>query len=213
MGWVGGGLLMLALGRGRRRGCGKRRLSMTSVSRVFVLENLTPATNFYPLKDSECSLMLSLIVFLRSWFIASLKVLNYNLEDHLTKVYDCAHFIKTKVTVNNNSPIQDYVHPDDQTQPFEMTPRFKPFTIKQWDVTNKVQDDQHFWSVKTYQTIVIFFIVRKTFSYYYAMRSKLINTAGRTFTQLSFTPSRARSLLLTGQRMATWKTNNLPVIC
>ena len=57
---------MLALGRGRRRGCGKRRLSMTSVSRVFVLENLTPATNFYPLKDSECSLMLSLIVFLRS---------------------------------------------------------------------------------------------------------------------------------------------------
>ena len=24
------------------------------------------------------------------------------------------------VTVNNNSPIQDYVHPDDQTQPFEI---------------------------------------------------------------------------------------------
>ena len=34
------------------------------------------------------------------------------------------------VTVNNNSPIQDYLHPDDQTQPtFEMTPGFKPFTI------------------------------------------------------------------------------------
>ena len=33
------------------------------------------------------------------------------------------------VTVNNNSPIQDYVHLDDQTQPtFEMTPGFKPFT-------------------------------------------------------------------------------------
>ena len=33
------------------------------------------------------------------------------------------------VTVNNNSPIQDYVHPDDQIQPtFEMTPGFKPFT-------------------------------------------------------------------------------------
>ena len=28
------------------------------------------------------------------------------------------------------SPIQDHVHPDDQTQPtFEMTPGFKPFTI------------------------------------------------------------------------------------
>ena len=32
-------------------------------------------------------------------------------------------------TVNNNSPIQDYVHPDDQTQPFETTPGFKPFTM------------------------------------------------------------------------------------
>jgi len=33
------------------------------------------------------------------------------------------------IHVNNNSPIQDYVHPDDQTQPtFEMTPGFKPFT-------------------------------------------------------------------------------------
>ena len=32
--------------------------------------------------------------------------------------------------VNNNSPIQDYVHPDDQTQPtFETTPGFKPFTV------------------------------------------------------------------------------------
>ena len=36
---------------------------------------------------------------------------------------------ETSVTVNNNSPIQDYVHPDDQTQPFEMTPGFKPFTV------------------------------------------------------------------------------------
>ena len=28
--------------------------------------------------------------------------------------------VETSVTVNNNSPIQDYVHPDDQTQPFEI---------------------------------------------------------------------------------------------
>ena len=33
------------------------------------------------------------------------------------------------VNVNNNSPIQDYVRSDDETQPtFEMTPGFKPFT-------------------------------------------------------------------------------------
>ena len=41
-----------------------------------------------------------------------------------------AQVVETSVTVNN-SPIQDYVHPDDQTQPtFEMTPGFKPFTTK-----------------------------------------------------------------------------------
>ena len=38
-----------------------------------------------------------------------------------------AQVVETSVTVN--SPIQDYVHPDDQTQPFEMTPGFKPFTV------------------------------------------------------------------------------------
>ena len=40
-----------------------------------------------------------------------------------------AQVVETSVTVNDNSPIQDYVNPDDQTQPtFEMTPGFKPFT-------------------------------------------------------------------------------------
>ena len=39
-----------------------------------------------------------------------------------------AQVVEASVTVNSNSPIQDYVHPDDQTQPFEMTPGFKPFT-------------------------------------------------------------------------------------
>ena len=37
--------------------------------------------------------------------------------------------VRTSVTVNNNNPIQDYVHPDDHTQPTcDMTPWFKPFT-------------------------------------------------------------------------------------
>ena len=48
----------------------------------------------------------------------------------LTLKMTTAQVVKTSVTVNNNSPIQDYVHPDDQTQPtFEMTPGFKPFTL------------------------------------------------------------------------------------
>ena len=48
----------------------------------------------------------------------------------LTLKMTIAQVVETSVTVNNNSPIQDYVHPDDQTQPtFEMTPGFKPFTM------------------------------------------------------------------------------------
>ena len=48
----------------------------------------------------------------------------------LNRKMTTAQVVETSVTVNNNSPIQDYVHPDDQTQPtFEMTPRFKPFTV------------------------------------------------------------------------------------
>ena len=55
-----------------------------------------------------------------------------------------AQVVETSVTVNNKSPIQDYVHPDDQTQPtFEMTPGFKPFTVlniskeMRWNRKNK----------------------------------------------------------------------------
>ena len=41
-----------------------------------------------------------------------------------------AQDVETSVTVNNNSLIQDYVHPNDHTQPtYEMTPGFKLFTI------------------------------------------------------------------------------------
>ena len=42
--------------------------------------------------------------------------------------------VETSVTVNNSSPIQDYVHSDDQTQPtFEMTPGFIHFTVSYVD--------------------------------------------------------------------------------
>ena len=37
-----------------------------------------------------------------------------------------AQVVETSVTVNNNSPIQDYIHLDDHAQPtYEMTPGFK----------------------------------------------------------------------------------------
>ena len=48
---------------------------------------------------------------------------------NLVSVYSTAQVVETSVTVSNNSPIQNYVHPDDQTQPFDITPGFKPFTV------------------------------------------------------------------------------------
>ena len=48
----------------------------------------------------------------------------------LTLEMTTAQAVETSVTVNNNSPIQDYVHPDDHAKPtYEMTSGFKPFTI------------------------------------------------------------------------------------
>ena len=57
-------------------------------------ENPTPHELFPCSKILSFFLMLSLLVILRSC-IASLKVLNYDLEDRLKKVYDCVRFIQT----------------------------------------------------------------------------------------------------------------------
>ena len=36
----------------------------------------------------------------------------------------------TSVTTTDNSPSQDYTHPDDQTTLLHVTPGFKPFTVR-----------------------------------------------------------------------------------
>ena len=55
-----------------------------------------------------------------------------------------AQVVETSVTVNNNSPIQDHLHPDDQTQStYEMTPGFKPFTDIKFTLL-LVMSDQNF---------------------------------------------------------------------
>ena len=47
----------------------------------------------------------------------------------LTLKMTTTQVVETSLIVNNNSPIQDYVHPDDHIQTtYEMTPGFKPFT-------------------------------------------------------------------------------------
>ena len=40
-----------------------------------------------------------------------------------------AQVVETSVTITDNSPSQDYTHPDDQTTLLHVTPGFKPFTV------------------------------------------------------------------------------------
>ena len=48
----------------------------------------------------------------------------------LTLKMTTAQVAETSVTVNNNSPFPDCVHPDDHTQPtYEMISGFKPYTV------------------------------------------------------------------------------------
>ena len=52
-----------------------------------------------------------------------------------------AQAVETSVTVNNNSPIQDYVHPEPTS---EMTPGFKPSTVILSEiVVNRNRNKQH----------------------------------------------------------------------
>ena len=62
----------------------------------------------------------------------------------LTLKTTTAHVFETSVTVNNNSPIQDYVHPDDQTQPtFEKiingTIKSKTINVKKEDFKESIK--------------------------------------------------------------------------
>ena len=40
-----------------------------------------------------------------------------------------AQVVETSVIVTDNSPFQDYPHPDDHTTQSTVTPGFKPFTV------------------------------------------------------------------------------------
>ena len=67
----------------------------------------------------------------------------------LTLKMTTAQVAVTSVTVNN-SPIQDYVHPDDHTQPtYEVTPGFQPFT------ENERIKKVHFDSPLAHSTILL----------------------------------------------------------
>jgi len=53
-----------------------------------------------------------------------------------------AQVAERSVTVNNNSPIQDYVRRDDHTQPtHEMTPGLKPFTTTTFIIPHPTREN------------------------------------------------------------------------
>ena len=72
----------------------------------------------------DCNLFTTRVLLYNQSIIPSTDVIRLTLTLKMT-----AQVVETLVNVNNNSPIQDYVFSDDETQPtFEMTPGFKPFT-------------------------------------------------------------------------------------
>ena len=50
-------------------------------------------------------------------------------SDDLTLMMTSAQVVETSVTTTDNSPSQDYTHPDDQTTLLHVTPGFKPSTV------------------------------------------------------------------------------------
>ena len=50
---------------------------------------------------------------------------------HLTLMMTSAQVVETSVTVTDNSPFQDYPHPDDHPTRSTVIPGFKPFTVLQ----------------------------------------------------------------------------------
>ena len=50
-------------------------------------------------------------------------------DSDLTLMMTSAQVVETSVTTTDNSPSQDYTHPDDQTTLLHVTPGFKPFTV------------------------------------------------------------------------------------
>ena len=78
----------------------------------------------------------------------------------LTLTMTTVQVVETSVTVNKRSPIQDYVHLDDHTQPaYEMIPGFKPFTImiviKKTPTSDKMNKNIHSINYGTILKLII----------------------------------------------------------
>ena len=61
---------------------------------------------------------------------------------HLTLKMTSAQVVETSVTSTDNSPSQDYTHPDDQTTLLHVTPGFKPFTVRIYSIKKRHKTKQ-----------------------------------------------------------------------
>ena len=90
--------------------------------------------------------------------------------------------VETSVTVNNNSPIQDYVHPDDQTQPTfgNITcpvPENEPFDDITWLVMKDAAPSQNLVvtkSSKPHSTVKFGYIVNKCCTFFNVTVSPIV---------------------------------------
>ena len=67
-----------------------------------------------------------------------------------------AQVVETSVTVNNNSPIQDYVHPDDETQPTFISKSVEQ-TKKSRKILHHCNTAHIFWSFPNKMSQAIWF--------------------------------------------------------
>ena len=81
---------------------------------------------------------------------------------HLTLMMTSARLVETSVTTINNSPSQDYTHPDNQTTLLHVTSELKPFTviwaqIKAHDCLQRPsdRDSSHNWWTKVMHSNVV----------------------------------------------------------
>ena len=66
----------------------------------------------------------------------------------LTLMMTSAQVVETSVTVTDNSPFQDYPHPDDHTTRSTVTPGFKPFTVFGMKIAHAMSRDRWTSSIK-----------------------------------------------------------------
>ena len=75
-----------------------------------------------------------------------------------------AQVVETSVTVTDNSPFQDYPHPDDHTTRSTVTPGFKPFTVKNKQAHKQIKNRENVFTFPVVNvSIALIFFLKNVF--------------------------------------------------